>query len=376
MSTKKSRRGIANIRHLPSGRYQLRYTDPYGERRTGGTFATKVEADKEVARITRAIESGTWSPGATVTPEGVPTNKLTLGDLGQIWRDGRVSSRGLSLSPNTLKEYERLISSTLAPFADRPVKSITSTQVEAWFKTEHRRAPNQASKAYKHLNQLCTYAIRQGYLTLNPCRIEGASNYAPASVPDVPTLAQVRVMLETSTYPWHAFFTLAAWGGFRKGELLELRRKDLDAVESEGVNLWSVSVRRAVIWDGATAIVREPKTPGSIRTVLLPKSASEALDSHLAALGDGEEQLLFPNQRNPLKHQGEYELRGAWHRAQNESGFTGRFHSLRAFAATQFGLQGATAIELMERLGHRNIKTAMRYQRSTGRESQLLQGMG
>jgi integrase len=182
-------------------------------------------------------------------------------------------------------------------------------------------------------------------------------------------------MLDSAKYPWKAFLSLASWGGFRKGELLELRRKDVEKVEVDGEVWWNVSVRRAVIWDGAEAIVREPKTPGSIRTVTLPGFVTEALEPHLKALPLGAEQLIFPNQINPNKHQGEFELRRAWKHAQEASGYSGRFHSLRAFAATQYGLLGATAVELMDRLGHRNVKTAMRYQRTTGREVALLRGL-
>lgn len=369
------RRGIGSVRKVSSGRHQVRYTDPYGTRRTGGTFATKALAEQELARISRAVESGTWTPGNTATPGGTPSNKVTLRAVGEQWRASRVNKRGLPLSPNTLKEYERLINSTLSPFADKAIRGITPAQVEGWWAGEHHRAPNQASKAYKHLSQLCAYAIKQGYLQLNPCRVEGAANYQPATLPDVPTLKDVRIMLETAEYPWEAFLSMAAWGGFRKGELLELRRKDVERVEADGETWWTVNVRRAVIWDGATAVVREPKTPGSIRTVTLPGFVTEALDAHLKALPLGAEQLLFPNQKNTSKHQGEFELRRAWKAAQDASGYQGRFHSLRAFAATQYGLLGATAVELMDRLGHRNVKTAMRYQRTTGREVALLRGL-
>lgn len=370
------RRGLGSVRKERSGRYQVRYTDPYGTRRAGGTFATKALAEQELGRISRAIEAGTWVPGSSVTPSGVPSNQLTLKLLGEQWRDSRVSKRGLALSPNTLKEYERLISSTLSAFAEKPVRSITAAQVESWFSAEHKRAPNQASKAYKHLSQLCDYAIKKGYLQLSPCKIEGASNYQPATVPEVPNPQEVRSMIEDASYPWKAFLSMAAWGGFRKGELLELRRKDIEKVDIDGQDFYTVKVRRGVIWDGANAIVREPKTPGSIRDVMLPALVSEDLASHLKSIPLGAEQLLFPNQRDSSKHQGEYELRGAWKRAQEVSGYRGRFHSLRAFAATQYGLLGATAVELMDRLGHRNVKTAMRYQRTTGREVTLLRELG
>ena len=46
------------------------------------------------------------------------------------------------------------------------------------------------------------------------------------------------------------------------------------------------------------------------------------------------------------------------------------------FAATEFAKLNPTSQELMDRFGHRDIKTAMRYQRSTGRDAELLRKLG
>jgi len=368
-----SRRGIGSTRKLPSGRYQVRFTDPYGERRTAGTYATKALAEQELGRLIRAIEGGTWTPQGEKS-EGIKSNKVTLRDIATQWRSTKVNRRGMPLSPNTLNEYERLVNSTMSTFADLPLRGLTPAQVEKWWSEEHRRAPNQASKAYKHLNQLCEYAIKKGVIQMNPCQTEGASSYQPATVPEAPTPEQVNIMRDVSEQPWRALFYVAAWGGFRKGELLELRRKDVEHVEDEG--RWTVvHIRRGVIWDKASPIVREPKTPGSIRTVWLPPFVSEVLDEQLKSIPLGSEQLIFPNRKDPSKHQGEFEMKAAWDYAREASGFKGRYHSLRAFASTQYGLLGATAIELMDRLGHRDVKTAMRYQRNTGREVALLKSL-
>jgi hypothetical protein len=65
-----SKRGLGSIRKLPSGRYQVRYTDPNGVRRTARTtFKAKSQAEFELTKIRGAVESGTWQlekldPGA------------------------------------------------------------------------------------------------------------------------------------------------------------------------------------------------------------------------------------------------------------------------------------------------------------------------
>jgi|GEM_PF-2013314 len=55
-----SRRTSGAIRHLPSGRWQARYTGPDGAMRTLGTFATKAEADQGLAQEVSRISRGEW----------------------------------------------------------------------------------------------------------------------------------------------------------------------------------------------------------------------------------------------------------------------------------------------------------------------------
>ena len=54
------RRPSGSIRRLSSGSWQARYTGPDGALRTLGTFPTKVEADRALARETSRMSLGTW----------------------------------------------------------------------------------------------------------------------------------------------------------------------------------------------------------------------------------------------------------------------------------------------------------------------------
>ncbi len=49
-------------------------------------------------------------------------------------------------------------------------------------------------------------------------------------------------------------------------------------------------------------------------------------------------------------------------------------HSLRAYHLTWFGQQGASMKELQARGGHSDYAMVMKYQRTTGREIDLLRG--
>ena len=376
MANSKGRRGIGSVRKLPSGKWQLRYTDPNGIRRTARTtFQTKASAEFELTRIRQAIESGTWQIDQAPQPGGIEPKSLTLKQLADHWRAQRVNSKGRPLSPNTLNEYQRLIESTLKQFANKPIRAITRGQIEDWRVPALAQAPNQAVKAYKHLKTLMTYAQKRHWIALNPCDIERGTAYTPKE-PPAPTTKQIEIMLENAPEPFRTILIFGAFGGLRKGEILELRRKDISIVKEGGMKFVRLNISRAVIWDKGEAIVSEPKTQAGIRSLLMPLETTEEIVRHLKSISISPEALLFPRKPGSEEHWGEYQLKPYWEKVRELAGFKGRFHSLRAYASTEFAKLNPTDRELMERFGHRNLATAQKYQRTTGREAQLLRGAG
>jgi integrase len=370
-----SKSGLGSFRKLPSGKWQLRYTDPNGIRRSARTtFQTKALAVLELSRIRSEIEAGTWRVDNTPQPGGVDPKNMTLRELAQIWREQRVNSKGQPLSPSTLGEYQRLIESTLRRFAGKRIREITTQQLEAWRAPEIKRAPNQTIKAYKHLLTLMSWAQRRAWIASNPCVIERGTAYTP-SEPPIPTPEQVRVMADNAPQPFKAIWALATFGGLRKGEILELRRKDLEILK-DGEDRWViVNVSRGVIWHNGEAIVRTPKTSAGVRTVQLPLEASPILLEHLKGVNINPDALLFPRALGTQEHWHKYQINPYWNKLRALAGFPHRFHSLRAYHLTYYAQTGATLREIMARGGHSDIKTAMRYQKTTGRESELLRKM-
>jgi len=330
----------------------------------------------ELSRVRVSIDNGVWQSPEITSLTAFDPKSVTLRELADHWRGVAVNRRGQSLSPNTLSEYARLVSNVLTPMADLPVRSITPHLVETWWGPQHKRAANQATKAYKHLKQLLAWAVKRKIIPTNPCDIEHATSYVAETQPDVPNAEQVEIMFDTAPDEFRTVLAFAAWGGLRKGEIFELRRKDIETVTRNGKKWLYVNVTRGVIWQGPQAIVRPPKSAKAVRSVALPSRANDLIKRHLAGVPVDPEALLFPRRPGLNEHWGEFQLNPVWRRVRAAAGYSGRFHSLRAFAATQFGMTGATAIELMDRFGHRDIETAMRYQRATGRELELLEKLG
>lgn len=365
---------MGTIEKRPNGRYRLRYTDPDGRRVTAGTYSSKQAAAVELGRIQWAIESGEYSRRVATQIGDLDAKTATLRQLAEQWRTTKTKN-GQPLAPTTLREYERLIVNVLSSFADVPVRSITTGQIEKWWGPEHLRAPNQAAKAYKHLKTLMAFAVKRNWIRESPCVIEGATSYRPAKRPEIPTGEQVEIMLQESAEPFDLIIALAAWGGLRKGEIFELRRRDIELVEHKGETFTRVKIERAVTWNNRQAIVKVPKTEGSIRNVVLPSFLTDIVKRHLATVAAFPDALLFERRPGSNEQWGESQLRPEWERVRAIAGFKGRFHSLRGFALTVFAQQGATLHELMSRGGHRNVKTAMDYQRETGREFDLVSGL-
>jgi integrase len=368
-----TKRGLGSIRKLKSGRYQVRFTDPDGMRRNARTtFKTKASPEFELTRIREAVENGTWFVDENPQAGGLTPKTMTLRELAAHWRGQRVSSKGRPLSHNTLNEYQRLIESTLKDFADKPIRVITTQQIQEWRVPQLKKAPNQTVKAYKHLKTLMTYAEKNKWIGRNPCDIERGSAYTYKE-PPAPTDKQVQIMLNNAKEPFKTILVLAAYGGLRKGEILELRRKDIQQVKIDGEKWIQISVSRAVSWDKRKAVVGEPKSEAGVRTLLMPLEAKDHLNTYLKQLKTIDpEALLFDRRPSSNEHWKESQINPEWRRVRALAGFPNRFHSLRAYASTEFAKLNPTDRELMERFGHRNIVTAQKYQRTTGREAQLL----
>jgi integrase len=166
--------------------------------------------------------------------------------------------------------------------------------------------------------------------------------------------------------------TLAAWGGLRRGEVLALRRKDIDPLGS------SVRVERALseLSDG-TLIFADPKTDAGIRTVHLPDFAiSEAMHHMDSFVKADPNALLFTGRGGvPVRPKS---LASPYQKARASLGLDHiRFHDLRHFSLTMAAVTGASTKELMRRGGHSTPAAALRYQHATeNRDKVIADAMG
>ena len=171
---------------------------------------------------------------------------------------------------------------------------------------------------------------------------------------------------------YRAMILTAGLAGLRQGELLALRRSDVDL--RAGV----IHVRRKrQQLDSGEIIESEPKSEAGKRTVALPDPLVDELRSHLAGFVDkGAEAYVFtssdgqPFERNNFR-------RRVWLPAVRATRVRGlRFHDLRHTAGTLAARTGATTKELMARLGHSSSNAALIYQHASAeRDRSIADGL-
>ena len=76
---------------------------------------------------------------------------------------------------------------------------------------------------------------------------------------------------ETPDVKWYAFFLLALYGSFRRGEIVALRWSDIDFDDH------TITIKRSVQKIKGQVIIKEPKTISSIRTISMPAGVIETL---------------------------------------------------------------------------------------------------
>jgi len=105
--------------------------------------------------------------------------------------------------------------------------------------------------------------------------VRGAGQDRSAERPTA-TVALVAALAGAVEDRWKYLILLAAWCGLRRGELLGLRRSDVD------LDRETVRIERAVRYlRDSSVVVRPPKTAAAVRTVATPPHLIPELAFHL-----------------------------------------------------------------------------------------------
>lgn len=363
----RERRTFGRLRKLPSGRYQAAYLGPDDMVHTAPrTFAAKLDAESWLADRRREIDRELWNPGAGQAAKRKPA--VTFAAYADTWLTER-TVKGRPLRPRTREHYEKLLSQHILPtFGAQPIRSITPDMVDKWYAQTAVGTPTLRAHCYSLLRTIFESArkSRERIIEINPCLIDGAGTTERKIKPKPLSPDQLTILVSEMPEQYRAMTLLACWGALRFGELIELRRRDVDI--EDGV----IRVRRAAVRVGGTREVGKPKSDAGIRDVALPPHVLPAVEEHLAKHVAGKQDaLLFPAKSGG--HLQPSTLYRHFYKAREKAKRPDlRWHDLRHSGAVLAARTGATLAELMQRLGHSTPQAAMRYQHAAqGRDRQI-----
>lgn len=310
------------------------------------TFPTRKAADAYAAKTEHDKVRGT-----AVDPR---RGRETFHEYATRWLETRRVG-GRPLAPKTRELYAILLRKHLEPtFGPTPIGAISAEAVRNWY--AGFSSPLTAAKSYRLLRAIMRTAVDDGRIGASPCRIkDGGVERSPERAIVGPDVA---LQLAEAIEPrFRCLVLLAAFGGLRLGEALALRRRHLD------LEAGTVRIEEQVVSLGeGKRLVTAPKTHAGTRTVHLPSVALDALRSHLEThVATEDAALLFPSERGDLLPVTTFYR--AWRTTRAAVGYPElHLHDLRHLAGTMAAWTGATARELMERMGHSSPSAAMRYQ--------------
>jgi integrase len=352
---------VIRPRTLPSGqrRYDVRLRLPDGSVHNK-TFRTRRDAEAYERSQLVARDRGTWT-----NPRA---GKVTVGAFADRWLDGR-TVRGRTLAPRTVESYRYLLDHYVLPeFGAFPLSKVTPGAVRSWHAGLVRSGPaTVAPKAYRLLHALFATAVDDGLVGANPCRIKGAGSERSVER-RILTPDQVAALADGIEPRWRALVLIAAYGGLRFGELVGLRRRDIDL--RRGV----VTVAGQLVEVGSGTHQRTaPKSDAGRRTVALPGFVVDELRAHLREYVPPEmDAPVFAGERGgiPLRRN----WARIWSRARRAAGLpsTVHLHDLRHTGATLAAQSGGTTKEVMARLGHSTPRAALIYQHAAEDRDQAI----
>ena len=342
-----TRRHFGSVRKRSSGRWQASYWHDGRSHNAPQTFATKSDALSYLAITEADIHCGAW-----IDPRA---GRITVKEYANEWL-----SRRPDLAVRTTEPYRYLLDDHILPsLGSTTLAALAPSKIRGWHAKLAQAHASTAAKSYRLLSSITRTAVADGLLLASPCKVAGAgTEHAPER--PIASLAEIEALAAGMPERLQLLVLLATWCQLRRGELLELRRQDIDILHGT----LDVGRSRTFLMTG-NALVKAPKTAAGRRTLAIPAKVQPALVEHLERfVGAAQDSLVFTGDRGgPVSRA---VLQRAWTRARTAAGRTDlRIRDLRHTGLTLAAATGATTAELMHRAGHASASASLRYQHAT-----------
>ena len=268
---------------------------------------TPAKARKEVERFALEFEKNVIDGTAFTSGD-----KITFEEFVKIWEENSLSQKVLSgtLTERVKEEYIRTLNYHVIPHIGRmklsKIKAQHIDRIVTRLMKDGKR-PATVHNVFGSIRMCFNYAVRKDLVRENPCvrceplpKIKRDSdlhtftedqvkrflsdaltmNYEVRITGHKRTLSnfdkeyKVKDYVEHRTVPlqFRLFFTLAVYGGFRRGELIGLNWEDVDFEDR------TVTINKSVSLSDNGQYIKDPKTTSGNRTVKLPEVCFDLLD--------------------------------------------------------------------------------------------------
>ena len=322
-------------------KWVARYRTPAGKERSK-SFTRRIDAQRYLDHIEVDKVRGTY-----VDPR---LGKRRFKD----WSDEFWATTAHLRNSSRARDESYLRNHILPTFGDLPLSAIDNLMIKAWVaELSTRKAPATVHKAHQILSKILRGAVDAGLITRNPAiGVKLPKN--ERSEMRCLTPSEVRHLTDHFDERFRTIIPVAAYSGLRIGELLALRRKDIDIVQ-----------RRITVCQTLTEVqgrleFNPPKTSAGFRTVPLPKSVLLDLNEHIVTgrVHDPEALVFTSPQGGPVRLPAWRQR--FWNPAVKSAGLAPlRIHDLRHTAVSFWIAVGASPKEIAVRAGHSSVVTVL-----------------
>jgi integrase len=316
---------------------------------------TKRDAERALREVLLSLEQGSY----------VKPNKMTLGELLRQWLKDYAS---MNTTDRTQESYTSIIERHLIPALGKvSLIDLQAQNIQSYYakKLSEGRADGKGglsarSVVYHHriLSKVLDYAVKMGLVVRNVAKVVEPPRVARVTMQTLSAEEVSRFLDVARDTDYYVYFATLIYTGLRRGELLALRWRNLDL----GSGKLSV-VETAYRLGSGEYRIKEPKTPQSRRTVILPPSLVELLkvyrfDQELLRIQLGisleaDDFVFIRPDGSPINPNA---ITLAFRRIIKKAGLKDiRIHDLRHTHATLMLKAGIHPKVVSERLGHANI---------------------
>ena len=349
---KRRANGEGNIRKRKDGRWEGRYTAGYD---ANGKPITKNVLGRTQAEVKEKLRAAIESSKQL---DPVKAGSYTLEQWLKQWYSIYVEPQ---VRYSTKEFYHNAIDHHIIPkLGNVKLEKLTMLQIQSFYNEllksgrvqkpnrpelhDRSLSPRMVQSVHVVLNKALEHAVEEKLILTNPakkCKIPKNTNRQMKILPEAMIGPYLSAAKEHGVL---APMYLELTTGLRRGELLALRWEDLD------VQNHTLSINKSVARQDGKLAVSTPKTPNSIRTVLLPedtvKILTEEHERHPA------NPYLFPSPRTGEMWDPDA-FRRLHDRILKEIGAEHvRFHDMRHTFATLSLKSGVDIRTLSETLGH------------------------